>query len=165
MVVTSRVQYHVDRLLADAEAAYRESDFPQARLLINAVLALDPGNMEALRYLEPASGRIVRRRYTRHSGVNTGEPLPTPDAMREHCETILRRELTGLMSKTQMVWLEAYGIGRGGRRLVYSSEAWKVDRHSSRRYADEMDLLVSTLVKDGWLLLPCDPEDLPRFQR
>src|ERR1051325_9976457 len=101
MVVTSRVQYHVDRLLADADSAARESDFPTARLLINAVLALDPGNAEALRYLEPTTGRIVRRRYTRHSGGKQGEPLPTPDAIREHCETMLRRELTGFMSKTQ----------------------------------------------------------------
>ncbi len=165
MVVTSRVQYHVDRLLADADVALHESDFPAARLLINAVLALDPGNTEALRFLEPSSGRIVRRRYTRHSGDKLGEPLPTPDTLREHCETMLRRELTGFLSKTQVVWLEAYSIGRQGRRLVHSSEAWKVDKHSSRRYGEEMDLLVETLVKDGWQLLPCDPEDLPRFQR
>jgi hypothetical protein len=49
MVVTSRVQYHVDLLLSDAASAVSEGDFPAARLLINAVLALDPGNDEALR--------------------------------------------------------------------------------------------------------------------
>jgi hypothetical protein len=165
MVVTSRVQYHVDRLLADAEAAFAESDLPQARLLINAVLALDPGNSEALRYLEPASGRILRRRYTRHSGANTGEPLPTPGTIRENCETMLRRELTGFMSRTQVVWLEAYGIGREGRKLVYSSEPWKVDRHADARYVEEVEAMVDALITEGWRMLPCDPGDLPRFQR
>src|SRR3954469_4420831 len=165
MVVTSRVQYHVDRLLADADAALRESDFPAARLLINAVLALDPGNSEALRFLEPSSGRIVRRRYARHSGDKAGEPLPTPDTLREHCETMLRREVTGFMSKTQVVWLEAYGIGREGRRLVYTSKAWKVGRDAGERYEAEVDQLISTLVKEGWRLLPGDIEDMPRFQR
>jgi len=165
MVVTSRVQYHVDRLLADADAAFREADFPQARLLINAVLALDPGNTEALRYLEPASGRIVRRRYARHSGGKSGEPLPTPGVIRENCETMLRRELTGFMSRTQVVWLEAYSVGREGRRLVYSSSPWKAGRNAAERYNDEVDRMVEALVKDGWHMLPCDPDDLPRFQR
>src|SRR5262245_19986589 len=108
MVVTSRVQYHIDRLLSDVASAASDCDFPAARLLINAVLALDPGNEEALRYLEPASGRISRRRYARHTIGNEGEPLPTPGEIRDHCETILRRELTGFMGRTPMFWLEAY---------------------------------------------------------
>src|SRR5215216_1076750 len=165
MVVTSRVQYHVDRLLADADAAAREGDFPAARLLINAVLALDPGNEVALRYLEPASGRILRRRYTRHSAGHAGEPLPTPGPIRENCEVMLRRELTGFMSKTQVVWLEAYSIGREGRKLVYTSSAWKVGRDAGVRYEAEVDQLISALVKEGWRLLPGDLEDMPRFQR
>lgn len=165
MVVTSRVQYHVDRLLADAGATFREADFPAARLLINAVLALDPGNTEALRYLEPASGRIVRRRYTRHSAGHTGEPLPTPGVIHENCETMMRRDLTGFMSRTQVVWLEAYSVGREGRKLVYSSRPWKVDRHAGRRYTDEVEAMVEALIAQGWRMLPCDPDDLPRFQR
>jgi hypothetical protein len=165
MVVTSRVQYHVDRLLADADVAFREGDFPAARLLINAVLALDPGNTEALRYLEPSSGRIVRRQYKRHSGEKTGEPLPTPGLVRENCETMLRRDLTGFMSRTQVVWLEAYSVGREGRRLVYSSQPWKVDRHAGQRYVDAVEAMIESLIAHGWRMLPCDPDDLPRFQR
>jgi hypothetical protein len=165
MVVTSRVQYHIDRLLTDAETAFREADFPAARLLINAVLALDPGNQEALRYLEPASGRIVRRRYTRHSTGHSGEPLPTPGLIEERCETVLRRELTGFMSTTQTVWLEAYSIGRDGRKLVYTSKAWKAGKEAFYHYETQVGQLIRELVKEGWRLLPGDPEDMPRFTR
>jgi hypothetical protein len=165
MVRVDLVRGNIERLLSDADAAFRQNDPAAGRLLINAVLALDPGNEDARRILEAVSLSVDRRRYARRTAGRMPSPLPVPGPSREYCETVLRREVKGFMAHTPTVWLEAYSVGRDGRRLVYSSGSWKAGRNAAGRYDVELDALIDMMVNNGWRLLPFDPEDMPRFQR
>ena len=116
-MASDRIQRHIDRLLDEVDDAMAQLDWEQVRDRAQAVLALDPGNQDAMGFSAAADRAL---------GSSGPPPSPQPPAS-PHLTTpdTTSGQPTSLANGRYKV---QRFLGEGGKKKVYLAHATPLDR-------------------------------------